>query len=196
MPFLVMVSKYPPPMKSILTTILFALVLAVLSACGDADNLYATGHRAYFQYDRVRTATPLYTAVSNPGMWCAVSTRNGQYVFTGSGGITATDAITDMDRRKGYECLAGFIVGRPSVPDLTGSTLVAYDLVCRACYEEHSLLRALTFSAAEQVRCGRCGRTYDLSSGGHAISGEGAYTLYRYHATYGDNASGTLTITN
>ena len=183
-------------MKPILTTLVLAFALAVFSACGDADNLYATGHRAYFQYDRVRTATPLYTAVRNPGMWCTVSTRNGQYVFTGSGVITATDAITHIDRRKGYECLAGFIVGSPSVPDLTGSTLVAYDLVCRACYEEYTMLRALTFSAAEQVRCPRCGRTYDLSNGGHAISGEGAYTLYRYHAVYGDNASGTLTVTN
>lgn len=175
---------------------LLAVLALVLSACSDADNLYATGHRAYFHYDRVRTFTPLYTAVSNPGQWCTVSLSNGKYVFRSSSGLSASDPVTESDRRKGYECLAGFVVGCPSVPDLSGTTLVAYDLVCRACYDDHSLLRAVTFSGPEQVRCSRCGRIYDLCNGGRAISGEGAYILFRYRATYGDNAAGTLTITN
>lgn len=159
------------------------------SSCGtDVENLYSS-EKAFMRYDRVQTTAPLLTALNNPGMYCTISVRSGQYHFVGNGGTSADVPLTEQDKRFGFMCMAGFIVGTPDVPDLAGDAIVAYDLACPHCYRENSLTRALVFSDYSKLRCGRCGNVYDLQS-------DAPYRLFRYHATYSPAGNGLLLIQN
>ena len=167
-----------------------------LTACGvDSDDLYAT-YSAYFRYTAVSTTPPLLSALTSPGMFCAISFSNSVYNFRGCDGATYTYTPTAVDAQITREYINGFIVGTPAVQDLTGSSLVAYDLVCPNCYVDSYIQRSLTFATTSTVQCGRCQRTYDLNNSGIVISDEGGTSLFRYHITYAATGTGVLIIQN
>ena len=180
------------------SVIISLIALSALVSCGDTDvdGFYAA-ERAWLRYDRVLTAAPLQSALSNPGMFCSVVVSNGCFVFQGSdGGTCPPDPLTELDNRVRPQYVAGFVVGIPAVPDMqTGSAPVAYDLVCPNCYADHALTRKLSFDLPTTMSCSRCHRTYDLNNGGHVSSAEGGKKMLRYHITY-NAAVGQVQITN
>lgn len=175
---------------------LTALTAVLLAACSDeTDSLYSS-QRAFFRYSAVSTTPQLYTALHNPGMFCSVSFPTGRYVFTDADGHTFTYTPTAVDNYTRPECVAGFIIGTPALPDASGGfPLTAYDLVCRNCDHDHAIRRALVFASATTMRCGRCGRTYDLNNGGIVCNGPGGKTLYRYRISYNE-AGNTVVVQN
>lgn len=182
---------------------LFALAslcsgVGLASCAGDVEDLYA--HiRAFFRFDNVVSMHPLFTAVNNAGQWCTIQMRNSKYIFTAPDGTSSQANVLDTEVYGRPECVAGFIVGKPSMLDMNGrSDVQAYDLVCPSCYESAAIQRSLTFDAnnREHVICSRCSRTYDLSSGGIVCAGAAGRKLYRYKVSYASAGAGTLLIHN
>lgn len=163
------------------------LALPALTGCGDdVQDTYARTP-AFLRFTPVSAVAPLYNALRSPGVFCQITYDQSQYHFKGNSGITASYPRTALDAYGQPECVAGFLIGTPSVPDMNMQTSpTAYDLVCPYCYGTDVIQRSLAFSSGEQVACSRCGRTYDLAQNGIETSGKGGASLYRYHLTYSE----------
>lgn len=173
------------------------LLVAALAGCtDDSENLY-TKYRAFFRYSYVSTTPPLYAAVNSPGIFCTITFPAGKYHFALTDGNAFTYTPTALDAYGPPECIAGFIVGTPQVPDVYGNfTVTAYDLVCPNCYEESAIQRSLTVSEGGAAKCSRCLRTYDLNNNGIMTSGPASgRKLFRYHVAYAAT-QGVLMIQN
>lgn len=177
---------------------LAGLVVAasLLAGCtNEANDLYAR-ERAYLRLQPVTAIVPLYTALNSPGQFCAITIGNQVYKFSTPTGASTTYPFSAQEAYGKPECIAGFVVGVPSVPDLNMSQApVAYDLACPTCYEQNLLQRSLTFTAAERLTCSRCHNEYDLSNGGLLVKGDGVKKLYRYRITY-NTATNSLLVIN
>lgn len=155
----------------------------LLSSC--SDEYYATS-RAFLKFTPVTAVHPLYTALNNPGMFCQVTIGTTHFHFIDAEGTTATYPLTALAAYGRPECLAGFVVGTPSTPDLNmGQLPVAYDLVCPTCYQNDLIQRAMQFADREKLRCTRCHAVYDLVTGIlHSGNDQSVRKLYRYKITY------------
>lgn len=173
------------------------LLLAGMSGCADDTDGFYSGYRAFFRYNYVLTTQPLLSAVGNPGMFCTITFPGGNYRFVSSDGKTTFDyRPTALDQYGKPECVAGFIVGTPNIPDFNGQfTLAAYDLVCPECFISTSIQRSLGVAQNGWAACSRCGRSYDLNNGGIVVQGETGRKLLRYHVAYSP-AQGVLVIQN
>lgn len=182
--------------RTFFAAFLAAVAIAASSCTDSVETLYAT-IRAFFRYDNVTASHQLYTALNNPGEFCTVTIRNSVIYFTDADGKTSQANLSATEAYGKTQCVAGFVVGTPSVADLNGQNQPrAYDLVCPTCYEQNSIQRSLQFDGREQMKCPRCGRTYSLQTGLQTGGEEGVSVLYRYRMTYSSNASGTLVINN
>lgn len=184
-------------MKNFLLLIyIYAVSLIFLTGCtSDADDLYAH-ERAFLRVYPVTAAAPLYSALNNPGEWCIITVGTSAFNFKNYAGQTASINFTALLSYGQPECVAGFVVGTSSVPDMNmQQSPVAYDLVCPTCYEENLLQRSLSFSAREKLTCPRCGNAYDLANGGILSEGEGVKKLYRYHISYA-SAQDVMVVSN
>ena len=176
-----------PAMRRLL--LLLPLWTLLLVACNDeSDHLYSS-YRAFFRYTYVETTPPLLTATRNPGMWCAINFPNGNYHFLLNDGRTSyTHRPTAADNYGRPECIAGFIVGTPNIPDFNGQfPVMAFDLVCPECYTESSIQRSLAIDAQGRATCSRCGRTYDLNNSGIVVGGDQGRRLFRYRVAASGN---------
>lgn len=173
------------------------LAASFVAGCSESvTDLYAS-IRAFFRYDNVTASHQLYTALNSPGEFCTVTLRNSVIYFTDADGRSSQGNLSATEAYGKTQCVAGFIVGTPSVPDLNGQTAPrAYDLVCPTCYERNAIQRSLQFDGREQVKCPRCSRTYSLQTGLQTGGDEGVSILYRYRMMYSSSASGTLVINN
>lgn len=163
-------------------------LLAAAAGCsGDVDNTYSS-ESAFFRFTPVTAASPLYSALNNPGVFCSVKLKSDVYHFSlADGKNSSTYTATALMQSYGRPVWgAGMIIGTPSVPEISGSTSpVVYELACPACYAVASLQIALTFSGAEELMCSRCGRVYDLANSGIEKGGaKDATHLLRYRLTY------------
>lgn len=184
-------------MKNFLFSIVLPIATVIMAvACGnDSDDLYAH-ERAFLRVYPVTAAAPLYNALRSPGQWCAITIGTTKYNFYNYQGQTAQIDFTALISYGQPECVAGFVVGTPSMPDLNmQQEPQAYDLVCPTCYDQAMLQRSLTFTANEQLTCSRCHCQYDLANGGILTSGEGTTRLYKYHLTYAE-ASNLMIVMN
>lgn len=167
---------------------LFPFLLAAAAGCsGEVDNTYSS-EAAFFRFTPVTAASPLYSALNNPGVFCNVKLKSDVYHFSlADGKNSSTYTATALMQSYGRPVWgAGMIIGTPSVPEISGSTSpVAYELACPACYAVASLQIALTFSGTEELTCSRCGRVYDLANSGIEKGGaKDATHLLRYRLTY------------
>lgn len=184
-------------MKHFISSLFLLLaLLPIATGCSDTtESLYAH-ERAFLRISPVTAIAPLYTALNSPGVFCTITIGTQNYNFKSSDGNTATYPFTALESYGEPECVAGFVVGISSVPDLNMQyEPVAYDLVCPSCYEDNLIQRSLSFSKAELLACPRCQRTYDLTNGGIESSGKGGSKLYRYHITY-SSANNLLVVMN
>ncbi len=173
-------------MKRLMRTALYLMAVCLFAACSDdVEDTYAN-HRALFVFSPTTAAPELHAALNNPGMFCFITFNKNYFRFTNSEG-----RFTDVPR-SGYaqygtpECIAGFIAGQPSIPDLNGNFyLLAFDLACPTCYDNDYIRRNLTFAAPEIVECSRCHTAYALNNQGFPLNGsKESKPLYRYRITY------------
>lgn len=178
---------------------LLPALLLLPAACGEEVEALYAALRAFFRFASVATTPPLHSALNNPGQFCAITVSATAYLFTGPDGTSASYTPTAIDRYTTPECVCGFVVGIPAVPDMsTGSAVVAYDLVCPNCYDDRSLNLKLSFSGQRALACRSsrgCGRVYDLDNGGRVSSGGDGRSLFRYRASYSAD-QGVLLIQN
>ncbi len=175
-------------------SLLLTAVFSLLLSCGeDANSLYA-GMRAFFRFNAVTTTAPLYGALNNPGQFCKITFPAGAYRFENADGVSAVYTPTAVAQYGKPVYVAGFIVGTPAIPDFSGASVVAYDLVCPNCYSDNALQRSLDFASATTMKCSRCNRTYDLNNAGNVSSSGGGRALYRYHVTYSATQGGVIVI--
>ncbi len=162
-------------------------LVAAAGCSGDVDNTYSS-EAAFFRFTPVTAASPLYSALNNPGVFCSVKLKSVVYHFSlADGKNSSTYTATALMQSYGRPVWgAGMIVGTLSVPEISGSTSpVAYELACPACYAASSLQIALTFSGTEELTCSRCARVFDLANSGIEKGGaKDATHLLRYRLTY------------
>lgn len=168
----------------IVGTILLTLPIMLVSCVEDIDGVYAR-HRAFFRYQYVSTTPPLYAALNNPGMWCTISFPQRVYRFTLLDGTSYDHPTTALDTYTPPECISGFMVGKPNIPDFSGNfPIIAYDRVCPTCFEQAAIQRELSLSSEGKAHCTRCHCEYDLNNGGLLLRGGPGENLYRYHINY------------
>ena len=170
-------------------------VTATLLACGEESTSRFSHHRAFLRFSPVAAAPVLSAAVHGVGEWCAITYDASHYVFTNAAQRTSRYPRTALDAYGTPTSIAGFVVGTPALPDLSGrQTVVAFDLVCPSCYQGAYVERRLSWnpSTPGTLVCGRCQRHYDLNNGGivSVTKGDGQPNvgLFRYLATYSANS--------
>ena len=174
-----------------------ALILGVAAtflACDEESASRFSHHRAFLRFSPVAAAPVLSAAVHGVGEWCAITYDASHYVFTNAAQRTSRYPRTALDAYGTPTSIAGFVVGTPALPDLSGrQTVVAFDLVCPSCYQGAYVERRLSWnpSTPGTLVCGRCQRHYDLNNGGTVsvtkADGQQNVALYRYSAAYSNS---------
>lgn len=183
---------------SVLKGVFLTLIFALLGGCsGDTVETTYCNYRAYFRYDNVIGVAPLNAALNGFGEYCTIYTGNNKLYFKSRTSELSTP-LTAIAYYQQYVSIAGFIVGRSNIPDMTTQNLeiYAFDRTCPNCWNDNSISRPLELHENGEVYCSRCKRTYDLNNGGRQKSGDKGSKafLYRYRVTY--NGSNTLLINN
>lgn len=176
--------------------IAYLLLGFFLASCADdIEDLYAPWS-VRFVFNQVNTTAPLLSALNNPGQFCLITFPIGKYQFKDSNGkeVTYTPTATSS-YFKPYGYRSGFVVGCPAVPDFSGQTTVAYDLVCPNCYDNSEIRRPLHFSSISTLQCARCGCVYDLNNAGNEQHGK-SRALYRYRTVQYNVSTSAMRITN
>ena len=167
-------------------------------SCGEkATDRYA--HiRAFLQFRPVSASGPLLSAVTNPGMFCTIRIGTTHFLFAGPTGSSSSWPITDVVRNYGQpECVAGFVVGIASTPDMNGQMpIIAYDLACPNCYAGDAMITKELTLSGEKLTCSRCHRVYDLQSDGIVVSGDAGQPLLRYRSVAYNQSNDLLVIMN
>lgn len=176
--------------------IAYLLLGFFLASCADdIEDLYAPWS-VRFVFNQVNTTAPLLSALNNPGQFCQITFPNGKYLFKDHDGnevLYTPTATFGYSRPDGF--LSGIIVGSPAIPDFTGQSRVAYDLVCPNCYDNSEIRRPLHFSSISTLQCARCGCVYDLNNAGNEQHGK-SRALYRYRTVQYNVSTSAVSITN
>lgn len=175
------------------------LTLFASSCSDDVTDRYAH-ERAFLQFAPVTGVPVLNDAVNSLGTFCTIQLGTNSFRFSSVKVKDYPYPYTAEIQSYGQpECLAGFVVGKSSIPDMNlNYPLVAYDLACPNCYETSLITKPLTLSAGELLTCSRCNRTYDLKNDGNISKGDAGIALYRYRTvSYAESVKGgMLTILN
>ncbi len=184
-------------MKRLMRHTFLLLAACLLAACSDeVEDTYAN-HRALFVFSPTTAAPELHAALNNPGMFCAITFDSKYFTFTNSEGRSTPVPRSGYAQYGTPECIAGFVAGQPSIPNLNGNFyLIAFDFACPDCYDNGYIRRNLTFIAPETMECSRCHTRYALNNQGFPLNGgEQSKPLYRYHISYAPE-TGLLRIQN
>ena len=185
-------------MKSFFQRLLALIILSlpIFSSCSqdEVQNVYSR-YRAFFNYEKVLTAHPLYAALTGTGQYCSIYVLNTSLYFQSTSENYHYN-LTDADYYKQVTCIGGFIVGRSNVPDMTTGELplLCFDRACPNCYKDDNITKPLTLKENGEAYCARCQRTYDLNNLGIIKSGDKGVKLFRYRVVY--NGSNILVVNN
>lgn len=172
--------------RRLMTLAVLATAVTVHNSCTDENvqNVYSR-YRAYFRYDNVMSALPLYPALTGVGEYCTISTA-GSYLYFRSLTKSQQVNLTSLAYYQRYVAIAGFIVGRMNIPDMNTGAVepAAYDLACPNCYADDNISKPLTLKEGGFARCARCKRIYNLNNGGLISSGGKGRKLERYRITF------------
>lgn len=181
-----------------LVNIALALCLAAItcfSACDTDNTTRFSHHRAFLRFAPVAAVPTLSASVRGVGEWCAITYDASHYIFTNAHQRQQQYPLTSLDTYGRPLSIAGFVVGTPALPDLSGrQTIVAFDLVCPSCYQSAYVERRLSWVASSPgaLECGRCQRRYDLNNGGVVSvtksDDQPNVPLFRYSAAYSGNS--------
>lgn len=163
-------------------------LLCLLSCTEDVGTEYAQVP-AFLRVQPVSAVQPLNAALNSPGVFCKVTFSSKFYHFENNHGQSTQTNRTALDTYGKPQCLNGFIIGMPNVPDLSGVMQpVAFDLACPTCFNDVLIQRSLTINAQGEAHCSRCETTYDLNNMGFPKDGPGTNVMLRYHLQYGNDA--------
>lgn len=188
-------------MKQHISLLLLGIIMAVCVGLGlcsgcssDADDLYAH-ERAFLKFKPVSAVGILHNAVNSPGQFCRITVNEKTFEFASAEGKSMSYPLSAEIQTYGKpQCIAGFVIGISLQPDMNLQyPVLAFDLVCPACYTEAFIQRSLAFADGQMLSCPRCHRTYDLTNNG--VGSDGKYRLYRYHVTY-SSANDLLVVLN
>ena len=177
-------------MKTTTTRYLLLLIslLGIFSCTDDANTEFAR-IPAFLRVQPVSAVQPLNAALNSPGVFCKVTFSQKFYHFENNHGQSTQTNRTALDVYGKPQCLNGFIIGTPNVPDLSGVMQpVAFDLACPTCFNEVLIQRSLTINERGEAHCSRCSTTYDLNNMGFPKDGPGTHVMLRYHVQYGNDA--------
>jgi len=182
------------PLRRFLALAFFILLFFSSCSQDNVQNVYSR-YRAFFNYTKVLTAHPLYTAITGTGSYCSISAQ-GTTLYFQSPTESYQDNLTDADYYKQVTWIGGLIVGRSNVPDMTTGELplLCFDRACPNCYKNDDITKPLTLKENGEAYCTRCKRTYDLNNLGIIKTGDNGIKLYRYMVVY--NGSNTLVVNN
>ena len=170
-------------MKTTTTRYLLLLIslLGIFSCTDDANTEFAR-IPAFLRVQPVSAVQPLNAALNSPGVFCKVTFSQKFYHFENNHGQSTQTNRTALDVYGKPQCLNGFIIGTPNVPDLSGVMQpVAFDLACPTCFNEVLIQRSLTINERGEAHCSRCSTTYDLNNMGFPKDGPGTHVMLRYH---------------
>lgn len=177
-------------------------LLAVFTACGDAESEYSR-NRCYLVIDNSKHLDQTLATAMNSmskGVFCAIytGTRGGAdtYFFENNQGLTSYKTLNAEDLRRsrilGVYNGSGLIVGYGTLDGV----FYAYDRQCPNCYEESNLPKyALSMNSTGTASCSRCSRKYDMNNGGIISDGEQGKKLMRYRAST-TGPQGILSVSN
>lgn len=177
---------------------LTSLLLLGTCACTDDVNDRYAHERAFLKFAPVTGVPMLLTAVNSLGSFCTIQLGTNGFIFRNANGQTSSSYpyTAEIQSYGQPECIAGFVVGKSSIPDMNLQyTLEAYELACPNCYEKALITKPLTLSSGELLTCSRCNRTYDLKNDGNICKGDAGVPLYRYRTvSYAENTNGGMLI--
>lgn len=167
-----------------------ALIL-LLAACSGSDlNTTYCNMPARLTIENVQQAPVLFTACESMDQFCTVTSDGQRFLFTNAAG--KTDPINIMAINSYYLGVNGFIVGKPSIPEMGKDVpqVVCFDRVCPNCYTDsnYAITKDVTFSSIGYAKCKGCDRTYNLMDRGIVSNGQPGRALYRYRVSYIGNA--------
>ncbi len=170
--------------------------LILLSAC-EADNEYSTWPCRFAYDNSVHQDATLASAMDAyvPGMFCQIteSVQGGvKYLnFKSNHNMTSRLAETEAEKRAEYilGLNNGIIVGfQNAILDGSGAAqFVAFDVQCPNCVRQYNNTISPNYGVSMDDKgiatCGKCGRKYDLNSGGILQNGQdGDTNLEKYAA--------------
>ena len=176
------------------------LSVGMLCSCEKSDFEYSS-HRARLVYDNSLHLDPTLSSAMNamaPGIFCRISISGTYFMFSNNQGQSSRQAMTSVEQQRlpvlGCNNESGIIVGFGLLT--TPAEFFAYDAQCINCYENDGRPRyLLSISTDGRATCGKCGRTYNLNTGGIVTDGGEGKKLARFHAsTTGPN--GVLSVNN
>ena len=145
---------------------------------------------ARLNIENVLQAPVLYTSCESEGEFCTITANNEQFIFEDSSNHTSTINIITAAAYNGYLLgLAGFIVGKPNVPDdgEPFTRVCTYDLCCPNCYNDYNIIKPLKLQTGGYAKCNSCARTYNLNTG-EISEGPIGNKLFRYRCSYLGNS--------
>lgn len=169
-------------------TTVFLIVALLLVAC-EADEPISRRYPCSFTFSYEHHPTSLLFAATRSAGTYALVTTSGDgktsvrhvYVTINDGKTSREDNVISTDKenyaafRLGASNDIGLIIGLTNFNGLT-----AYDRSCPNC----TALTAMDFTGnRQQVACPKCGRTYDLETGG-IRSGDNGEPLMRYNCSF------------
>lgn len=172
--------------------ILLLVTMVFWLACTQEMEHEYSRKMAFIKVEQINTIVPLRAALNNPGEWCVVSVGDKALHFVNAVGRQVQVPFTASMRYAPPHCIAGFVVGIPTLPNTNGFfESRVYDAVCPSCYEsESATIKQLTLNDTllGQAHCPRCWRRYDLHTGGVVYQGrqdtQANIRLYRYRQHY------------
>ena len=185
-------------MKRLFTYLLLLTSYFLLLSSCKADNEYSTWP-CRFAYDNGTHQDATLSScmdVNVPGMFCLIteSVRGGVKYLNFKSNYNATSSQIETEAEKRAEYILGLnngiIVGfQNAVLDAFGNAVfVAYDMQCPNCVRQSGNTLSPTYGVSMSDKgiatCGKCGRKYDLNSGGILQNGqEGDTGLEKYAAS-------------
>lgn len=188
-----------PIKRTIITLVSLLAMFATLVSCTADQSEYEHSYRCYFTFNTMYHNTSVLKACVNPfssGQWATVRKEelNGvRHIYVSLYGSKEEDNRITTAEETRQSCMLGanngLVIGCST---LNNGELYAFDLCCPKCLDE-SIYKMMTWDKSGQnVKCPRCGRSYNLNNGGFEDTGKEG-KLMRYHAYFNGTV---LTVTN
>lgn len=176
------------------TPLLWLIALLLFASCGDNIEFEYSDHHCYLTIDNSTHLDGTLASSMNqmsPGVFTIIKPvyRNGAnfFSFTNNQGLSSEKRFTAIDLRlESYRHVGmqqGLIVGYGNLDQ--PARFYAFDLQCPNCFDFNALpLKPyeLTMNGAGVASCGKCGRNYNMNTGGNILSGGEGKPLTRYRA--------------
>ncbi len=175
--------------------IILSLVLLLPLSC-NVDSEYSTKYSCYLLfYTQYHSTSHIISAINPlaPGTFVKISLKrisNITHVYVSGYGLSDEDTSLTTDKEN-YPYTSGIYLGANNSIIVGCSMyggLYAFDGQCPNCLANSSYRSyPLSWVSGQEVKCAKCGRTYNLNTGVVA-SGDAGSQLLKYRATYDGTA--------